>query len=254
MSAVGGLLLCLPCPGGNPPTLRMQFMAVVQTTNVPGKPTVTLTNPRINDRPPHIGFQYRLLDEQNHVFERGFVATFGQKEILLSGCSTPTCLLQAELPHGCVLRTSAPHAYVASRENFLRLKTWSGTLYFYVPGRCETFTVSGCGASPGEGASLRVLDPDGRAVATAGGELQSWDKGRMPVEPGPSGRGRAWSLEVSSAPDLLLDDVHLAVEAGAPPLLAIEPRWAERLGKQMLSWSQDAGPVKPSRQKGGREQ
>lgn len=243
--AIGCLLLGLCCSGGSPPTLRTRFMAVFQTKAVPDGSTFTLINRRINDRPPHIGFQYRLQDERNHVFGRGFVATFGRKEVQLAGCSTSTCLLQAELPHGCVLQTNVPCAYVASKESFLRLKEWSGKLYFYVPTDCERLTVCGCAVSPGEGAWLRTIDPDGNVAASTGGELESWDKGRMTVKPKPLHRGRAWALQVDSAPGLLLDDVSLAVEDGAPPLLAVHPRWAELLGSQMLTWVEGAETVMP---------
>lgn len=235
--AVARILWCLTCCGWGPPMLRMRFMAVFQTQNVPSKPKLTLVSKRINERPPHTGFQYKLLDEKNRVFEQGFVKTFDQREILLSGCSTPMCLLEAELPHGCMVQTYTPYAYVASKENVLRLKESSGKLYFYVPDDCEEVTIVGMAGSPGEGASLRIIDPDGNVAASAGGELQSWEEGRMTVRPKGLNRGCAWMLQVRSYPGLLLDDVHVAVEGGAPPLLAVKPHWVEVIGSQMLTWS-----------------
>ena len=235
--AVGGILCCLTCCGWGPPMLRMRFMAVFQTQNVPSKPKLTLVSRRINERPPHTGFQYKLLDEESRVFGQGFVKTFDQREILLSGCSTPTCLLEVELPHGCMVRTYTPYAYVASKENALRLKESSGKLYFYVPEDCEEVTIMGMAGSPGEGASLRIIDPDGNVAASAGGELQSWKEGRMTVRPKGLNRGCAWMLQVRSHPGLLLDDVHVAVTGGAPPLLAVKPHWVELIGSQMLKWS-----------------
>ena len=250
--AAGGVLLCLPCSGWGPPILRMRFMAVFQTQHVPSKPKLTLVSKRINERPPHTGFQYKLLDEKNRVFEQGFVKTFDQKEILLSGCPTPTCLLQAELPHGCQVQTYTPYAYVASKENFLRLKESGGKLYFYVPEDCEEVSILAMAGSPGEGASLRIIDPDGNVAASVGGELQSWKEGRLTVRPKALDRGCAWMLQVRSHPGLLLDDVYVAVEGNAPPLLAVKPHWVELIGSQMMKWSESTGNT-PPKQEGGKK-
>jgi hypothetical protein len=126
---------------------------------------------------------------------------------------------------------------VATRDNPLRLKESSGKFYFYVPENGGEISVLASAASPGEGASVRIIDPDGNIVASTGGELQSFKQGCLTVKPEGLNRGCAWMVQVRSAPGLLLDDVFLAVEGDSPPVLGVKPHWVELIGSLMMQWN-----------------
>jgi hypothetical protein len=232
---VAGSLACAPCLASEPPTVRFAFKAVFQTQDVPSGAAVKLISKRLNDRPPHIGFQYKVVDEKNRVFKRGFMKMGGRKEISLGACPTRLCLLQAQIPHGCVVQSHTPYCFVASKEHYLRLKGFGGKLYFYVPDHCKEIRILGSARSPGEGARLRIIDPDGKVAASVSGELQSWKQGTLTAKAPAQHRGCAWTLQIRSHPGILLDDLHIALEGDIPPLLSVKANWAELIGSQMAA-------------------
>lgn len=99
--------------------------------------------------------------------------------------------------------------------------------YFRVPAGVESFRVSLVADVTGEGATLRVLGPDGAAVVEQTGDFDQQETITIEV---PAGADNAtWSLTVTDpeAEELNLDDVTLYLGGAVPPLLTEDPAWAE---------------------------
>jgi len=210
------------------PPLRFGFMAVFQAKGASSPPGVTLVSRIVGTRTPHTAYHYMALDEMNRTFESGFVKVGGQREVSLSGCRTTLCLLKVELPYHGRVRSRTPHAFVASAESPLRLSdTIDATLYFYVPQDCDRFEIGGeCG--PRRILPLEVYDPNGDAVtAETNRDSRTWFQ-TWQVDVPEEFRNAVWSMHTRVTADL-----RVKLEGNLPPLLAMEPEWAEQLGKRI---------------------
>ena len=193
-----------------------------------------LASRRINERPPHVGFHYKALDESNHVFGHGFVKFCGEREISLASCPTDLCLLQVQMPHGGLVESEAPYCFLASAEHPLRLTgKFDVRFHFYVPPDCRQFEIAGeCG--PKRKLSLNIYDPKGRAVTAASGRdsrtwFQSWK-----VDVSEALRGRTWTMETH-----MHGDLRLRLEGGPPPLLALKSEWAGQIGRRIATFPKE---------------
>lgn len=209
-------------------------MAVLQTKGTESAPLVRLVSRRINERAPHVGFQYKALDENNRIFEHGFVKFGGEKEINLAGCPSDLCLLQVQIPHGGTLVSRTPYCFLASAEHPLRLTgKFDVRFHFYVPRDCRQFEIAGeCG--PKRKLPMDVYDPAGRAVTAAAGRdsrtwFQSWQ-----VDVPEALRGRTWAMVTR-----MHGDLRLKLEGDLPPLLALEREWAEQIGRRIAAFPRE---------------
>jgi hypothetical protein len=217
------------------PLLRFEWMAVFRIKEDSSPPLVKLISRRINDRPPHVGFQYKMVDESNRVFEHGFVKFGGDKEISLAGCPTELCLLQAKIPHGGIVESRTPYCFLASTEHPLRLTgRFDITFHFYVPEGCQQFEIAGeCG--PKRTLPMVIYDPEGGlATATAERDRRAWWQ-TWRVDVSEEFRGRTWAMDTR-----MTGDLRLKLEGDLPPLLALEPEWAGQIGKRIAASSGDA--------------
>ena len=233
-----GLCLCSPGRASESPLLRFGWMAVFQTKGVPSPPLVKLMSRRINDRPPHVGYQYKALDESNRIFEHGFVAFGGEREISLARCPTDLCLLQVQMPHGGLVESRTPYCFLASEEHPLRLTgKFDVRFHFYVPEDCRRFEIAGeCG--PKRKLPMNIYSPEGRAVTAAAGRdgrtwFQSW-KVDVPEEL----RGRTWAMATR-----MHGDLRLKLEGDLPPLLALKREWAGLIGRRIAAFSEGTTPA-----------
>ena len=208
-------------------------MAVFQTERGGSPPLVKLMSRRINDRPPHVGFQYKALDESNRIFGHGFVTFGGEKEISLASCPTDLCLLQVQMPHGGMVESCTPYCFLASAEHPLRLTgRFDVRFHFYVPQGCRQFEIAGeCG--PKRKLLVDVYDPEGRTVTAATGRdgrtwFQSWTV-HVPEEL----RGRTWAIATR-----MHGDLRLKLDGELPPLLALNREWAEQIGRRIAVFSE----------------
>ena len=235
--AVGvGLFLRASCLAGDSPMLRFEWMAVFQTGAREAPATVTLISRRIHERLPHVGFQYTACDERNRILKRGFVGLGLERDVSLADCPTELCLLQAEVPHGSIVRSDTPHCFVASADYPLRLTDrFDVTLYFYVPRDCEWFGVGGeCG--PNRVLPMAIHDPEGGpAAAATGRNTRTWFQTWRVDVPGEF-RGRVWKLRTH-----MHGDLRLKLEGNLPPLLALEPDWAETIWRRVAAFDDGSG-------------
>ena len=209
-------------------------MAVFQVNGRASPAVVKLMSRRINERPPHVGFQYKARDESNRIFEHGFVKFGGEKEISLAGCPTDLCLLEVQIPHGGVVESRTPYCFLASAEHPLRLTgRFDVRFHFYVPQGCRQFEIAGeCG--PKRKLPMDVYDPEGRAVtATTGRDSRTWFQS-LKVDVPEELRGRTWAMATR-----MHGDLRLKLEGGLPPLLALKDEWAGLIGRRIAAFSEE---------------
>ena len=214
-------------------------MAVFDTKGY-SPPLVKLTSRRINERPPHVGFQYKALDERNRIFEHGFVKFCGEQEISLAGCPTDLCLLEVQMPHGGVVGSRVPHCFLASEEHPLRLTgKFDVRFHFHVPQDCRQFEIAGeCG--PKRKLPMDVYDPEGRSVvATTGRDSRTWFQ-TWTVDVPTELRGRTWAMATR-----MHGDLRLKLEGDLPPLLALERGWAGQIGRRISAFSEGTAETVP---------
>ncbi|MCD6360777.1 MAG: hypothetical protein J7M38_07910 [Armatimonadetes bacterium] len=97
--------------------------------------------------------------------------------------------------------------------------------YFFVPQYMDRVRLALSASVTGEGALVRICDPDGKVVFEEEGDF---DKERLiEIEAPESTRGKTWSVTLSrpKAQGLALDDVQLYLGRGLPPFLAEDPQW-----------------------------
>ena len=212
--------------------MRFGWMAVFETKGVPS-PAVKLISRRLNNRTPHIGFQYKALDESNRVFKHGSVRLGAERKIRLDACPTRFCLLQAQIPHGCIVQSRTPHCFVASTEYPLRTTgKFVGTFCFYVPKNCGRFAVAGeCG--PNRILPLVIHDPEGRVVGAKARRDRGWQYKHVDVPA--ELRERVWALAIRINADL-----RLKLEGDLPPLVALRREWARAIGRRMAAFAPGA--------------
>jgi hypothetical protein len=125
-------------------------------------------------------------------------------------------------------RTNVFSAAVAARhwvidvpEGGLPLCTFASRLCFFVPPKTQTVTVRISGTGGGEGALVKVSDPDGRVVAerdTEGGNGFS-----LKIDTPPQQGGRAWSVTLGKPRQGIFEDARLALR-GVPPFVSEAPQ------------------------------
>lgn len=121
----------------------------------------------------------------------------------------------------------APWAIVAWRDVPVSIVGSMAPQYFRVPAGVESFRVALVADVTGEGATLRVLDPEGTVVLERTGDFDQLETFTIEV---PAGADDAtWSLSVTDPEQegLTLDDVTLYLAGPVPPLLCEDPGWAE---------------------------
>ena len=111
------------------------------------------------------------------------------------------------------------HAVVLGRE--VALISESGRLWFYVPPKTKTFTVTLTSPAPGETVKLTVFDPSGRE--TAAGHTGDTPKVDLKIEVPPGQEGKPWSVAPSRAPKGVLEDYTIALSDNLPPYWAQAP-------------------------------
>ncbi len=96
-----------------------------------------------------------------------------------------------------------------------------GPLFVHVPKDKGQFSVSLRTPAPGETATLTVRDPDGKEVAK--GSTGKVAEFTAQVAVPPEQRGRAYRIEISSAPPGVLEDWRLSLNGSLPPYWAAAP-------------------------------
>lgn len=97
--------------------------------------------------------------------------------------------------------------------------------YFFVPDYLDRVRLTLSASVTGEGALVRILDPEGKVAYEEEGDFDTEKQIDIPVPE--AARGKAWSLALSKppTPDLALDDVQLYLGRGLPSYLAEKPEW-----------------------------
>lgn len=111
------------------------------------------------------------------------------------------------------------HAVILGRE--LALIGESGRLWFYVPPKTKTFTVTLASPAPGETAKLVVFDPSGREAAS--GHTGDAPKVDLKIEVSPGQDGKAWSVTPLRAPRGALEDYTISLSDNLPPYWSQAP-------------------------------
>lgn len=127
---------------------------------------------------------------------------------------------------------TTPSAFVA--REILPLHTARGVkrFFFYVPRGVRQFSVWLAAETPGEGARVQIIGPDGRTVVEEEGD---YDKPQAVRAEAPAGTdGSAWSLALLQprARGLNVDDVKLWLDSALPPYLSAREDWALLFGKR----------------------
>jgi hypothetical protein len=111
------------------------------------------------------------------------------------------------------------HAVILGRE--LALISESGRLWFYVPPKTKTFTVTLTSPAPGETVKLTMFDSTGREAATDHtGDAPKVD---LKIEVPPGQDGKAWSVAPARAPKGTLEDYTISLSDNLPPYWAQAP-------------------------------
>jgi hypothetical protein len=95
-----------------------------------------------------------------------------------------------------------------------------GEMWFWVPGDCERFTIT-LFAGKGESAAIRIFRPDGGEAFS--GDSLTQDALPATLNTEPTERGRAWRVEITRAPEGMLEDYSLLLGEALPPYLATSP-------------------------------
>ena len=95
-----------------------------------------------------------------------------------------------------------------------------GTMYFWVPEDCERFTIT-LFAGAGESAAMSIFRPSGELAFS--GDTLAGDAVPAAIETGPADRGQAWRIEISEAPQGMMEDFSLLLSDELPPYLATSP-------------------------------
>lgn len=128
----------------------------------------------------------------------------------------------------CTVRIEGrPWALVAWQDVPVSICGAMAPLYFKVLDGIESFQVSLQADVTGEGAALRIYDPEGNVVLEKVGDFDTAE--RLTIEVPPGTDGAVWSLTITD-PDvegLNLDDVTFYLGGHVPPLLCEDPAWVE---------------------------
>ncbi len=100
----------------------------------------------------------------------------------------------------------------------LHLLGESAPLFFLVPDGAQKFSLSLQTDSPGETASLKILDPEGRQVAAAVTGTQKSVALEAAVAPGLA--GKAWRVVIEPGGGGVLEDVRIGLDPALPPYWA----------------------------------
>ena len=111
------------------------------------------------------------------------------------------------------------HAVVLGHE--LSMIHASGPLWFYVPPRTKSFTVTLRSPAPGETAMLTLLAPDGHESAT--GSTGAAEKAVLRVQVPPGQDGKPWCVVPSRGPAGAWEDYTIALGDELPPYWALAP-------------------------------
>ncbi|MGD9494711.1 MAG: hypothetical protein AB7Y46_00245 [Armatimonadota bacterium] len=120
-----------------------------------------------------------------------------------------------------------PWALVAWEDVPLSICGSMAPLHFRVPDGVERFRVTVLADVTGEGAALRIWGPDGALVLE---QIDDFDQQRrLDIQVPEGSDGKVWSLTVTDPQreGLVLDDVTLYLSGRVPPLLCVDPAWAE---------------------------
>ncbi len=120
-----------------------------------------------------------------------------------------------------------PWALVAWQDVPLDICGAMAPLYFKVLEGVESFTVSAHASVTGEGAALRIYDPDGELVVE---QVHDFDnERRIEVEVPVGADGAVWRLSITdpAKEGLNLDDVKLYLGGRIPAFLCEDPDWLE---------------------------
>ncbi|MEW6356759.1 MAG: DUF4838 domain-containing protein [Planctomycetota bacterium] len=108
------------------------------------------------------------------------------------------------------------HAVLAGRQ--IRLVGGTCPLFFYVPEGVNEFTVTLESPAPGETARMRLLDPDGKEVASGQTGQEKTFVAKVKPEAGQS--GKPWSIRIERADAGTLEDYSLELGEMLPPYWA----------------------------------
>ncbi|MCX7826447.1 MAG: hypothetical protein N2689_12940 [Verrucomicrobiae bacterium] len=143
-----------------------------------------------------------------------------------------TCELEVAAPAKGVynlILTSANNAALTTLHNDyavilgrdLGLIHASGPMWFYVPLRTRSFTVTLKSPAPGETARITIHDPDGREVAS--GFTGPAEKAVLNVKVPAGQDGKAWSVVPSCGPAGVMEDYSIILGEELPPYWAQAP-------------------------------
>ncbi len=120
-----------------------------------------------------------------------------------------------------------PWALVASQDVPVSICGAMAPLHFKVLDGVESFTVTLQADVTGEGAALRVHDPDGDLVLEEIGDFD--DAAQYDIEVPGGADNAVWSLTITDPEQegLALDDVTFHLGGHVPPLLCEDPAWIE---------------------------
>jgi len=120
-----------------------------------------------------------------------------------------------------------PWALVASQEVPVSICGAMAPLHFKVLDGVESFTVTLQADVTGEGAALRIYDPDGNLVLEEIGDFD--DEARYEIGVPDGADNAVWSLTITDPEQegLALDDVTFHVGGHVPPLLCEDPAWVQ---------------------------
>ena len=169
---------------------------------------------------------YVALDESNNVIASGGVRPGRCARLELSSKSAGLVLLKIVSGgrKGRNLATvkplDVPWAIYLSPVKPFHVRKQGTALWFRVPTWTRRFSVWVRCGSPGEGARIRVVDPNGRAAAQRDGEFDAATRVRVAVPAG--AHGKQWRVEVLEPARGILDDVELWFSSNIPPFVCPE--------------------------------
>ena len=130
-----------------------------------------------------------------------------------AGAAGVYCLVVNSVSNVAAVTPLNPHAALTGRN--IHLLGGCDSLCFFVPEGVAKFTITLATDAPGETASMTVIAPDGKRVATATTGPESKIPVEVQVPPGQS--GKAWGLKIEKGGGGVLEDVTLSLDSRLPP-------------------------------------
>ena len=176
-----------------------------------------------------MSLRYQVIDANSRVLTEGLLPP-GQTKRIEGLPLSPLYLVYGDPEYnGFRFQVDRPYGIVADARRRLGLNRPRGTLFFYVPSKCERFRVVVQCNSPKEGARVEVCRPDGSLAAFADGELDSPTS--MNVTVPLAKRNSVWAIAFKKPTEkgLFLDDVNVYLEGHLPHLVTPRREWARDL-------------------------